>query len=94
MTWVKAGRIHLRSLRLLIAHVAFDAVVFVAIFTACWLVSLCLTFLNTIHRFPPRVYTLAGRLEIWLFYLDCAVGGFMLASTCLKFLIHTLKDAR
>lgn len=73
-------------------HVTFDAVVLVVIFTACWLVSLCLESLNAIHRFPPQVYTLVGRLEIWLFYLDCMLGGFLFVFTCAKFVIHTLED--
>jgi hypothetical protein len=75
-------------------HVAFDASVFVGLFTVCWLVSLCLDYLNSIHRFPPRAYTLAGRLEIWLFYLDCIVTGFLLAFTGIRFVLHTLEDDR
>lgn len=76
------------------AHVTFDAVVIVTLFSACWLVSLCLDYLNRIHGFPPRVYTLAGRLELWLLYLDCVVGGFMVAFTCFRFMIDTLEDDR
>jgi hypothetical protein len=75
-----------------VAHVTFDAVIFVTLFTVCWLATSCLEYLNSIHRFPPRVYTLAGRLGIWLFYLDCVLSGFVLAFTCVKFVIHTLED--
>lgn len=75
-------------------HVIFDAITFVTLITTCWLVSSCLEHLNTIHRFPPRVYTLASRLEIWLFYLDCALSGFLVAFTCVRFVIDTLEDGR
>ena len=75
-------------------HITLHATVFVTLFTVCWLVSSCLDYLNGVHKFPPRVYTLAGRLEIWLFYLDCMVSGFMLTFTCFKFVIHVLEDDR
>lgn len=74
------------------AYVIFDAIIFVTVFTTCWFVSLCFDCLNAIHRFPPRVYTLVGRLEIWLFHLDCVLSGFLLAFGCVKFIIHTLED--
>lgn len=76
------------------AHITFDAIVFVSLFTVCWLVSICLEYLNAIHKFPPPVYTLAGRLEISLFYFDCAWSGFLLAFTCISFVIRTLEDDR
>ena len=73
-------------------YAIFDAIVFVTIFTVCWLVSLCFDSLNTVHRFPPRVYTLVARLEIWLFYLDCVLSGFMVFFSCIKFVIHVLEN--
>jgi hypothetical protein len=94
MTRVRSGRIHLQSFRLLIAHVAATAVVFVTLITAEWLVSLCLEYLNTTHRFPPQVYTLAGRLEIWLFYLDCVLGGFLFAAGFVDFTLYLFEDKR
>lgn len=94
MRWANAGRIHLWPFGHLMVHATFDAIVFVTLFTVCWLVSLCLDSLNRIHGFPPTVYTLAGRLEIWLFYLDCALSGFVLAFTCVRFVIRTLEDDR
>lgn len=93
MAWLKAGRIHLRSFGLLIVQVMFDAITFVTVFTVYWLVSLCFHFLNTTQRFPPGVYALVGRLEIWLFYMDCTLSGFLFVFTCVKFVIHTLEDA-
>ncbi len=76
------------------AHVAASGAVFVTLLTVGWLVSLCLDWLNTIHRFPPQVYTLAGRLEIWLFFLDCALSGFLLVGSFVGFTMYILEDVR
>jgi len=73
-------------------HVTFGAIVFVTVFTIGWLVSLCFDSLNTMHQFSPQAYTLISRLEIWLFYMDCALSGFMFVLGCFKFVIHTLED--
>jgi len=75
-------------------HVVFNAAVFLTVFTAGWLVSLCLDHLNTIHRFPPQVYTLARRLEIWLFYLDSALSGVSFVASCIAFTLYLLEDNR
>lgn len=91
MTWVNFERIRLRPLRLLMFHIASSAVIFITVFTVCWFVSLRFDSLNAIHRFPPRVYTLIGQLEIWIFYLDCILSGYMLVFGGVKFVIHTLE---
>lgn len=92
MTWVNSERIRPGPLRHLMAHIASSAIIFITVFTVCWLVSLCFDSLNTIHRFPPRVYTLVGQLEIWVFYLDCVLSGYLLVFGAVKFVIHTLED--
>jgi hypothetical protein len=94
MTRVRSGRTHLQSFRLLIAHVVGTAAVFVTLITVGWLVSLCLEYLNTIHRFPPQVYTLAGRLEIWLFYLDSMLSGFSFVVGFVDFTLYLLEGTR
>lgn len=75
-------------------HVAFNAIVFVGLFTVCLFVPLCLYNLNSIHELPPQVYTLAGRLKIWLFYPDGVLTAFMLAFMGISSASHTLEDAR
>ena len=91
MTRLRSGRIHLQSFRLLIGHVVATAVVSVTIITVEWLLSLCLYYLNSIHRFPPQVYTLAGRLDIWFFYLDCVLSGSLFVTGFVGFTSYLLE---
>lgn len=73
-------------------HMALSAAVFVILFTLGWVIAVCLNHLNTIHGFLPQVYTLVERLEIWLFYLDCVLSGYLVVFTCVNFLIYTLES--
>lgn len=91
MAPVKHGRLHLQPFRRLIIHAVSGALVCVILFSVEWLVSLCLDYLNGIHRFPPQVYTLIGRAEIWLFYFDCALSVFAFAISIIIFVTHILE---
>lgn len=74
------------------AHMASSAAVFVTLVTTGWLASVCLNYLNTTHGFPPQVYTLAGRLEIWLFYVDSVLSSILFVLSCANFVIYFLED--
>lgn len=89
--WARPRRTHLWSFGLLIVHVAASAIVFVCVFTIGWLVSVALGYLDSVHKFPTQVYKLVTLFEVWLFYIDCAVTGIILATSLVKFVRDTLE---
>jgi hypothetical protein len=83
--WPKAKRSHLSAVGLLIVHVAVTTLIFVAVFTTDWLAWIFFSYLNSIHKFPPQVYTLSSRAEVWIFYVDCVLSAIVLLSSLIQF---------
>ncbi len=94
MAWQQRRTTSVAPFGLLIIHIVMTAVIFASVLTAGWLTSLLLSYLDSVHKFPPDVYRLASRLEVWLFYIDCALSASVLAAGIVPFVRNVLEGRR
>ncbi len=92
MVWYRRNTTSAASFVALIIHIIATAIVFALAFTVGWLVSLLLSDLNSIHKFPADMYRLSMRLELWLFYIDCILSAVVLAGSAVKFVRDVVED--
>lgn len=62
----------------LVTHLIATAIIFTALFSIGWLVSIALHALHRIHPFPEEIFRLISRMEIYLVYADAALSTVVL----------------
>lgn len=62
----------------LVGHLIGTAVIFTALFSIGWLVSLSLHALHSMHPFPEETFKFVTRIEVYLVYVDSVVSGIVL----------------
>lgn len=90
--WRGRGSVHWRPFALLVVHIAMTATMFAAILTVGWLIAVFSHYLNGVEKFPSRIYTVAGRFEVGLFYVDCVLSGFVLLISILRFVRELIES--
>ena len=79
---------------MLIFHLVGTAVIFVALFSLSWLVSLLFSKLHAIHPFPDEILHLITRFEVWIVYVDEGLCGILLLAGGWRFCYELLGDHR
>ena len=59
-----------QSVLKLVGHLLAAAAIFVVFFVIVWLVSFALYGLNNIHPFPPEIFSMITRVEVYVTYAD------------------------
>jgi hypothetical protein len=59
-----------RSVRQLIGHLLATSLIFLMLFAIAWALSWLLTCLDSLHKFPPEIFEIITRCEVWLIYGD------------------------
>jgi hypothetical protein len=54
----------------LIGHLLGTGVIFVAFLVIAWGISFILAGLDALHKFPPEVWDIFTKIEVWLIYAD------------------------
>lgn len=90
----RRGHGYWKSLIKLLAHIAGTAVMFVAILLVSWGLSLLVHKLNIEHPFPPDIYAVVTKIELWLVYIDVVLSGLVLIFGAWKFLIEIVENWR
>jgi hypothetical protein len=85
MAWARSRDTFWSSILHLLGHLVGSAVVFTALFIFGWIVSLIFSHLNSIHPFPPEMFKLFSKLEVWLVYIDAVLGGVVLLAGIVQF---------
>lgn len=69
----------------LIGHLIGTAVIFTALFTIGWLVSVTLHALHRYHPFPEEIFRFVTKIELYLVYADSVVSGIVLLAGMVRF---------
>lgn len=69
----------------MIGHLVGTAVIFTALFSIGWLVSVALHALHKMHPFPPQIFDLVTKMEVYLVYADTVVSGIVLLAGMWRF---------
>lgn len=80
-----------RSVLKLIGHLIAAAVIFVVFFVIVWLVSWILSGLDSVHHFPPEIFGMITRVEVWLTYADWGLCIVVLATGTWRFIWEIVR---
>jgi len=64
-----------RSVGNLVGHLLATSLIFLLLFAIAWALSWLLACLDSLHKFPPEIFDLIARFEVWLIYGDAALSG-------------------
>ena len=78
----------------LIGHLVGTAVIFIALFTLGWLVSVVLHALHRYHPFPDEIFRFVTRIELYVVYADSALSGIVLIAGMVRFCRQQLEVGR
>ena len=63
-----------RSVRNLLGHLLATSLIFLLLFAIAWALSWLLACLDSLHKFPPEIFDLIARFEVWSIYGDAALS--------------------
>jgi hypothetical protein len=73
------------SVRVLVGHLIATSIIFSLLFAIAWALSWLLACLDSLHSFPPDMYELIKRMEIWLIYADAIISAAALLFGAFRF---------
>lgn len=86
MYWGEQRRVgYWWSVLSLVGHLIGTAVIFTALFTIGWLVSVTLHALHRYHPFPDEIFRFVTKIELYLVYADSVVSGIVLLAGMVRF---------
>jgi hypothetical protein len=74
-----------RSVRQLIGHLLATSLIFLLLFAIAWALSWLLTCLDSLHKFPPEIFEIITRCEVWLIYGDVIMSAAVLIVGAFRF---------
>jgi hypothetical protein len=80
-----------RSVRNLIGHLLATSLIFMLVFATAWALSWLLTCLDSLHKFPPQIFEMITRFEVWLIYGDAGLSGAVLLIGAIRFFDDLLE---
>jgi len=78
----------------LVGHFFGTAVIFTALFTIGWLVSLVLHALHRHHPFPLEIFKFVSRMELYLVYADSLLTIIVLIAGMVRFCKQLIEVER
>jgi hypothetical protein len=66
-------------------HLLGTAVIFTALFSIGWLVSVVLHALHRYHPFPDEIFRFVTKIELYLVYADAVLSGIVLIAGMIRF---------
>jgi hypothetical protein len=66
-------------------HPLGTAVIFTALFSIGWLVSVVLHALHRYHPFPDEIFRFVTKIELYLVYADAVLSGIVLIAGMIRF---------
>lgn len=81
----KRVRLYWSSVVGLVGHLIASAIIFTALFSLGWLVSIALHALHAIHPFPADMFEFVTRMEVYLVYADAALSSTILLTGMWRF---------
>lgn len=82
------------SVMALIGHLIGTALIFTALFSIGWLVSLALHALHRYHPFPEEIFKFVTKIELYLVYADTVVSAVVLIAGMVRFCRQLLEVER
>lgn len=82
------------SVMTLVGHLLGTAVIFIALFTIGWLVSVALHALHRYHPFPAEIFKFVTKIELYLVYADSVVSGIVLIAGMVRFCKQLMEVER
>ncbi len=73
------------SVMSLVGHLIGTAVIFTALFSVGWLVSVVLHALHQQHPFPDEIFRFVTKIELYLVYADAALSAVVLIAGMVHF---------
>lgn len=80
-----------RSALKLTGHLVAAGAIFIVFFAIVWLVSCALTWLDSIHHFPPEIFVMITKVEVWLTYADWGLCIVVLATGTWRFITDIVR---
>ena len=68
--------------------------IFTALFSVGWLVSLAVHALHEIHPFPDEIFRFVTRMEVYLVYADAVLSGIVLVAGMWRFCKDVVEAGR
>jgi hypothetical protein len=78
----------------LVGHLFGTAIIFTALFTIGWLISVVLHALHRYHPFPAEMFEFATEIELYLVYADSVACGIALLMGMVRFCKQVMKEER
>lgn len=78
----------------LLGHLLGTAVIFTALFTIGWLVSVVLHALHRYHPFPDEIFRFVSKMELYLVYADSLLSGVVLVAGMIRFCKQLMEVER
>ena len=72
-------------------HLLATSLIFLFLFAIAWALSWTLTCLDSLHEFPPEIFGIITRFEVWLIYGDAALSGAVLLIGAYRFFSDLLE---
>lgn len=82
------------SVMTLVGHLLGTAVIFTALFSIGWLVSVALHALHRYHPFPDEIFKFVTKIELYLVYADSVVSGIVLIAGMVRFCKQVVEVER
>jgi hypothetical protein len=78
----------------LLGHLLGTAIIFTALFTLGWLVSVVLHALHRYHPFPDEIFKFVTKIELYLVCADSLLSGVVLIAGMIRFCKQQLEVER
>lgn len=78
----------------LVGHLIGTAIIFIALVSIGWLVSIALHALHRYHPFPDEIFRFIVRVELYLVYAAAVVSAIVLCTGTVGFCKQLLEDQR
>lgn len=82
---------HSLSVLRLVSHLVTTSLVFLALMTLVWTLSLIFHLMHSVHPFPDEAFQLLDRLKILLVYGDVAVSGVVLLNGIWHYIAEVIR---
>ena len=82
------------SVMSLVGHLIGTALIFTALFSVGWLVSVVLHTLHRHHPFPEEIFRFVTKIELYLVYADAVLSAVVLIAGMVRFCKQVVEVER